>query len=75
MEERVDQAEGAKISRIGVAPLWWGRPVQGLEARTVKAGLSEWPDLGTAPTTGAKYERRYERAACDGDRYSITERA
>ncbi len=75
MEERVDQAEGAKISRIEVAPSWWGRPVQGLEARTVKAGVSGWPDLGTAPTTGAKHERRYERAACDGASYSTTERA
>ena len=72
MEERVDQAEGAKISRIEVAPSWWGRPAQGLEARTVKAGLSEWPDLATDPTTGAKHEGCYELAACDGDRYSTT---
>jgi hypothetical protein len=75
MEERVDQVEGAKISRIEVAPSWWGRPVQGPKAKTVKAGLWEWPDLATDPKTGAKDEGCYELAAADGDRYSTTGRA
>jgi DNA topoisomerase-1 len=81
MEEKLDEIEAQKASRLAVAFTWWTRFEQELAAaRASKPHLRERPDLGPCPKCasegrpghlrliqGVKDDKPYEFAGCDQD--------